>query len=557
MPGLSASLAAPVWLLDLEVGGAIYRYATAATEIGGYRYSPGLSALSMGSTRTLGSRTVDVTISAPVDWSLIEARGIPLADRKVTIRLLHPGDVWEQSRIYLVGYTQGVEYGPLGEPLSFTASEEVERRAWMLPNDQAIVSDETWPVRGGYDIGDGAEGKAYPIPIGYPGDHPKAGALVDIAEPAYELPWVEQDTATKTNERWLVALGTIAAAQITVHSVNSSQNYIDAADLSVSTQVDGLGVTVSYIQNSHIDDYGEYWGGFRRASGYGGGVVSPYTGQTLNGAGEVIRFLLGYFTDLRIDHGRMEANRAWLDRFKVDGVMGLNGAERVTDWLQREVLDHLPVLAVDGPNGLYYAPLRWDAEAHHAVARLNLDAGHASIVGGIKRWSEDVFNKFTAKYRPRKGKDYVSTRILTSLEGRLDYSSLTGSAYPPLSTLLPWMASGDPDTRISGDSLCRASQARFGVLEWSRDLSSCWHDDTANLILYYAAARWAWPKRTLQVQGGWHLAPLEPGDVVTVTRAADYLSDMPAIVIERTASATGIVLDLVLLDRPDRARQTV
>jgi hypothetical protein len=252
----------------------------------------------------------------------------------------------------------------------------------------------------------------------------------------------------------------------------------------------------------------------------------------------------------------MLAYQPFFDRFKIDAVIGRNGSEKVTDFLQRAILDIVPGFLVNGPDGLYLAPLRWDAEPHHRVAHIDIDKGHAAVIGSFAKWDEPVFNRFTIEYRPRWGDQYVSRRELTSIEN-VTAGALTGGVrFPPLSSSIPWYASGESDTRVAGSSLLRASQARFDIREHDPiQLASCWHDDTANLILWSLAQKHAWPKRIGRIEGP-HLSSLMPGDTITLTQAANRLSDHVAIVLDRFVSVENVSLEVVVLDSPWQPRAT-
>lgn len=557
MPGLSASRQDPNWLVDYDVGGHVYRFATTPTTVTGrngttYRYEAGLAPLETGLVRTFGAREMELQIDSQIDWAKIEARGIALESRRVIVRLHYSGEILEQCDQVLDGWVEGVAYSVVGEPLMLTVVGDIERGASVLPGAQGVASDETWPVRGGYTLASSAEGKTYPIPVGYPGDHPKPGGT-DVGEPAYPCLWIE----VGTDDRFLHAVGRIDAAQVVLWTdiAGAVQSYNDAT----AETTDSRGTLITYSETDVLtsDDKNEFFVGFRNASGFGGGILSPYTGGVLRGAGEVWRYFIDYFTDAKIDHARVLANQAFFDRFKIDAVIGMKGSEKVSDFLQRAVMDHLPAMMVDGPNGLYLAPMRWDAEKHHRVAHIDIDAGHASIVGTITKWDEPVYNRFTIEYRPRWGNLYVSRRELTAIE-LVTAASLTGGArFPPLSTSLPWIASAESDTRVAGSSLLRASQTRFGLLEHDViQLASCWDDDTANLILWYKAAQYAWPKRIGRIEGP-HLSTLMPGDIFTITSASHYLDEAIAMVIERPIGMAGVHVDFVLLDHPARTqRQT-
>ena len=561
MPGLVASRQALVQLLDYDVGGRVYRFATSPISITAasgqvYRYESGLELVELGMVRDFGAREVAVTVHSLIDWRKIEARGIALDDRRVVLRWYASGQALEQCDVALDGRVEGVAHMGQGEPITLQVVADTDYGAFALPGAQAVVSDQTWPVRALLEVSQSGEGTSYPIPVGYPGDHPKPGAVVDIAEPAYPSRWVEKDPIGNTPDHHLLALGRIDAEQITLFA--DLGGAIQSVDLPVFESNDGLDVLVSLAEvRIADDDTGQtFYAGMRRSSGWGGGIISPYTGQALNGAGEVFRYFVDYFTDERIDEARLIAYQPWFDRFKIDVVMGLQGSETPPDFLRRAVLDVLPGVMVYGPDGLYLAPLRWDAQKHQRVAHIDLDTSAATLDGSLSRWDEPVLNRFTIEYRPRYGDQYVSRRELTSIQ-QFTAGALTGGArFPPLSTSLPWYASAEQDLRVAGSSLLRRSQARFGLLEADPlKLASCWHDDTANLILWYQALRYAWPKRIGRMTGR-HLSTLLPGDVITLTQTENRLQEHVALVLDRVPTLSTVAIDFVVLDAPGEPRCT-
>jgi hypothetical protein len=561
MPGLSHTKRQAFWLLDYDVGGRVYRFATDRVDVTTnagitYRYEPGLQPLEVGSTRFLGRRALSVGIDSVEDWSKVRERGIALDLRRVDLRLHFSGDDLETADTYISGESEGAEYGEPGEPLTFSIVDDAAKFAVDLPAATSIVNDDTWPVRttpAVFTLPDDFDGYIYPVIFGFPGHHPKPGAAADLAEPAVPAAWVEKDPADPGVQagRFIFAVGKLAAAQVTIYNFDNDPLWSDT-DLSVSTTTDGLGTTVSHVDTLFQQTGGlDLWVGFRNESGWGGGLNSPYTGNVMWGAGEIARFLLDYFAPgVKIDESRMVAAQAWLDRFKVDGYIG----ERVNaiEWLDQQVLADLPVLGVSSGDGLWFAPLKWDATAQDAVALLNADIQMVQRDGPIAVWDQPVYNSFTIDYRPLRGGDtWGSRRTLTSISGNLWEAMTTGAGITPGSTVLPWMATTQKDLRVLGSALCKASQARFGMREMPMlQRAQCWDDGTAQLILYYLALKYAWPKRQARYVGGIELSSLLPGDVVLLTDSDVNLDAHVCLVLERTTSTSQVSLDLVLLDHP-------
>ena len=313
--GLAWKESGAVWLVDFNVHGRIFRYAnrrvTVSTNAGdALVYESGLGEdLSLSALQIFGRNSTDLSIHTNEDWPRIVARGAQIERQPVTVRLWYPGQTLEQASSYLDGESDGVKIGDQGARLSLSVVDDADTKARQLPPAQAQANDETWPVNAGFTLATGAIGLPIPVLIGYPGDHPKTGASVDIAQAAFRLPYVErQDPYTDgTGDKYAVAFGRIDAAQIQLYDYEGTLNPTPDATTEIA---DNLGQTITTIQNGllNMPEDGEVWGGLRNASSWGGGLLSPYSGGVLRGAGEVIRYVLEYFTNHRVDRARMAAN---------------------------------------------------------------------------------------------------------------------------------------------------------------------------------------------------------------------------------------------------------
>ena len=557
--GLTREIREPVWLCDFDVGGRVYRWATKATAVTNeagdtFQYMSGLSPLALGSTRTLARRTVRVRAHTNDDWPGIAARGIPLERRRVVVRYWLTGQTLEQAEVFLDGETERVKFDEQGTPVELEVVEDPTYGALTLPPAQAAATDETWPVNAGFILPVATDGQIVPVVIGYPGDHPKGAGITDIAEAAVRAPYVERQDpyVNGTGDKYAVAFGKVDAAQVQMYDYDGVTASFAAAQPSTATTADSLGQATTTITQALLDvpEAAEIWVGFRNASGWGGGLKSPYSSGVLRGAGEVARYILDYFAAERLDLGRMRAYQPWMDRFKVDAA--IMERQNPVEWLLQNVLAYLPVLPVVGPQGLYFAPMKWDATSIDAVAHLDADNGMVSRVGRPEIWREPIYNLFTLDYRPvRGGAQWASRRVLSSVTGNLYDITTSGANLPPFSTSLPWMATSENDARIYGSALCRWSQSQeWGVREWEIQHKALWDDTTAALILYYASLKHAVPKRLVSYEGGLDLRSLSPGQVVTVTDSDIDLAAQVGIVLERMVSTTSVQLEIVLLEHP-------
>jgi len=536
-----------VWLLDFTAGGVVYRFATTSTVVAladgsTIQYAGGLNELTLGSASQSGERSESVVVASSVDWFAVKARGATLRDQQATVRLYTEGDVLETARMYLRGRTTSPKHGTIGEPLTLTIRENASDQAFEFPLAQAVVEDETWPVTPANIIVDKNQGKPYPLVIGIPGHHPKAGTAYrpEMASPAI---YAEYKATATTAGQMVIADGHIAAATVPLYD---ALNFGTSFDKAVTLTTDALGRRVSVIQNapaaaSDVDL--EWWVGFGNAGVYGGGRLNPYGAGYLRGAGDVIRWVLEECTTLDVDTAAVIGAAAWLNRWKVDAV--INQSINMLDWLDSEVLAHIPVIRVNGPRGIYYAPMRWDAVDSDVVAHLR--PGMVSRASDETQYDDEIRNLLTIQYRPqRDGTAYGSRRVLGPEYGRHE------SGWGVLGmTSLPWNTTTFEDVRFFADPLCRWSYAYNGPREWTGTNSSCWDDASVALSLDYMALRYATQKRMVRYGGPMgQLEGLEPGAVVRLTDPEIYVDAVLALVVERLTSTTQVYLDLVILDDP-------
>lgn len=536
-----------VWLLDFTAGGVVYRFATSATVVAladgsTIQYSGGLNELTLGSASQSGERSESVVVASSVDWFAVKARGATLRNQQATVRFYVEGDVLETARVYLRGRTTAPKHGAIGEPLTLTIRENASDQAFNFPLAQAVVEDETWPVTAANIIVDKNQGKPYPLVIGIPGHHPKAGTTYrpEMASPAI---YAEYKATATTAGQMVIADGHIAATSVPLYD---ALNFGTSLDKPVTLTTDALGRRVSVIQNAPLsasDVDLEWWVGFGNAGVYGGGRLNPYGGGYLRGAGDVIRWVLEECTTLDVDTAAVIGAAAWLNRWKVDAVV--NQSINMLDWLDSEVLAHIPVIRVNGPRGIYYAPMRWDAVDSDVVAHLR--PGMVSRASDETQYDDEIRNSMSIQYRPqRDGTAFGSRRVLGPEYGRHE------SGWGVLGmTSLPWNTTTFEDVRFFADPLCRWSYAYNGPREWSGTNSSCWDDASIALSLDYMALRYATQKRMVRYGGPMgQLEGLEPGAVVRLTDPEMYVDAVLALVVERLTSTTQVYLDLVILDDP-------
>lgn len=524
------------WLLDIEIGGVVYRFASSALEVTDaagdtHRYLEGLSDPQASLVQDgAAESSAQIGIASETDWAKLEARGYTLERAPGILRRWWEGTTLDRARVYLRGLATAAEYGAAGEAIAFTLARSPSLESRDITDAQMIIDATTWPVRTSpaYATQEKVVGASYQRIIGAPGNDP-AAAAPRAAVPALLV----EGRAADSSSGVLLCSGPMHAGAVRLHNVTAELDD-DATPIATA---DLLGRPVTYCQfasisllNSITD---EYWYGLQADSTYGGGTPNPYRpGEMLRGAGDVIAWALTEYTDLRVDRAQMATHEDWLNSFHVDSY--LNTPTDAWAWLTSAVLSWLPVVARESVHGLYFLPVRWDYTIRDVSAWLSVERGDIARAGNVRRLSQPIYNEITIQYRPkREGNKWHSTRTITANAGTLSVS-----------------AEVTEDTRIGGSHLAQLSQARYGVRPYTVSIHHTWSDDTAELVAALLMQRYAWPKRTIQYAAAAEWEAIEPGSAVAITDADLYLTDAIAYVVDVTPTGGGVVLDLILIDHP-------
>ena len=530
MPTYAEARGRPYWLLDLEVAGTVYRFASAAVSVidaGGvsHQYREGLAEPAASLVQAgAAESSVALSVLSGVDWALIESQGHTLERARGILRRWWAGGVLERSRVYLRGLALDIQYGEKGEPLAFSLVRSPRLEADTLPDTQAVVDSSSWPVITFRPTPDKSIGVGIPIIVGCPG-HDPAAANPHAAVP---VPYVEYSGTV--DGKIAVYMGPMHAAAVQLHN----RTFGTTEQRTPFLTPDLLGRDVSVVTfggGVQIGETDEFWIGLQDDATFGGGLASPVGPGPLRGAGDVISWALVEHSGMTIDAGRMAAAADWLNRFSVDSY--LNAPTNVWDWLTAAVLSWLPVVPRESAAGLYFQPIRWDYTLTDVVAFLDV-ARDVQRAGPIGRLKQPIYNEITVRYRPssESGKWHTS-RTVTATAGTLSTTDTTTT-----------------DARVAGSFYAARSQAIHGVRPYVVDIAATWDDTTASLVAELLISRYAWPKRTVQYTGGRDLEALEPGQAVAITDPSVHLDEALAILVDIMPTAGGVRLDLILLDHP-------
>lgn len=547
-----------VWLLAYRLGGSTYRFATEPVEVlaasgATTRWAEGLGSFDGALPRSATSAAVSIA-GGSVDWAELQARGLDLASGRATLYRWFPGQKLEEAEVLLEGNVDDPEWGDIDEAFEFSLIADPWREQSVVPVRGMTIDATTWPVQFAagttganvWSIDEPALGAMYPIPIGRPGAAgwdglgtlQRAGGAI-TAVPAY---LVEYSAGAQhvNNSRLLIAGCDIQADQVLIFDASDGKSEFFAVNYTTDLQ----GRRVAYVSPGD-GTVVRPWTGHEYYSSFGpgrGGIWNVDRTDYARGAGEVLAVLYtqllprispGDAMALPIDRGRMLAQRAYLDRFNIDGVM----REQMTihDWVLRNLAPILPIEWVRGPNGWYWLAWRWDATADDVVAELDADAGRVQRASRHRAiGTAQLRSVFRFEYGAGADGGYTRRRVLAP-----DYDANDDRVRPNLRC---WLARSRIQQRIGGS----------GIAEWAGGSQVVQDDATADRIVEWLAARYATPPTAAIYEGGPELESLALGDVVRLTDSEMYLDSRLALVRDVTPGVQTTV-ELEILTDPLRA----
>ncbi|MEM6931862.1 MAG: hypothetical protein AAF602_33325, partial [Myxococcota bacterium] len=291
------------WLLDLEVSGQVFRFATVPLEVLDFQgdtvvYAEGLGELETGfSSLASTEASVDIALDAPESWAELVARLRALERSPATLRRWFPTQTIEQARVVLRGEVTGVTYGEQLEPFGFTLQRSVRRQSRAVPTPGMVVDDTTWPVRSGWVVDEKIIGRSYPVIIGFPGLNPSGAPY-----PASPGLLVETEGTDNTDLVMIAGHRTDAgrgAVGVWLYRYTADAAPVAAFTFSSAISSDGQGRSVTTVSpglslGATLQPGEELWVGWTTS---GGGLLASTAGGVLRGAGDVIVWLLQTFSD--------------------------------------------------------------------------------------------------------------------------------------------------------------------------------------------------------------------------------------------------------------------
>ena len=525
-------------LLDLELPGMVLRYTSGSEPISitnaagrSLLYSPGFSRVSLERSPGSVGSGLPIQIDAPdgVSWARLRARGHRFEAMRAVVRHHYDGQTIEEAEAYEWGRVVDPSYGDESQPLTFKIERQLSASGSFPPPSHRI-DDQTFAVA---TIDERVYGSTYPVVFGHPGL--VGGSIAAPTTPAYLVLFT---TDVATTNRWLIADGRVQAKGSTVTLYDIDDPSITPVALTVKEDKDLLGQWYSYVDSAS-------WGGttnkgneFRVAwsTTAAGGVWNARRTAALRGAGEIMLYLLlTYAPWIRIDAGRMEAQRAFFDRYKFD-----IGTTKIVDawpFILSNILPMLPADIVETSEGIYFQRRRLDATRTSIVGE-RLDStpntGNVYRTTKISGGGGDVANRITLRYG-RGGTDQRYLRAVT-------IDATANSA----------------NTSAIASRRCAESQRLFerpgrpgsGVRPLELESKVIYDDSTARQVVQDKALELALPPELVKVSGGAELDAVDVNDAKLWNDDDLLVTDRVTVCRRKVISEDVVELTLLLIVAP-------
>lgn len=246
-----------VWLLDLDVGGAMQYLSTRPVHFDDRQYRGGMDSVvlreSIGQLGSLpDTRSAVVDLLPDIDPALLASYGHDLAAGRGTLTLWDTDEPEYRAEVHLRdGRVAAPDIGERDQAVSLTLSgEPYDDRTPFVP-EEASVTQETWP-----QARQDAYGRRYPMPMGSPGDATEMydgspGGLWFTGLPGSPVPVVEVETATGLADTVLIAGEPVDATEVLL-LYEGQGGYRFSSVLTVTTSADGLGRQVAIADISAL-----------------------------------------------------------------------------------------------------------------------------------------------------------------------------------------------------------------------------------------------------------------------------------------------------------------
>jgi hypothetical protein len=404
---------------------------------------------------------------------------------------LHPAGSTSRQAVF-TGEVTAFEFERKDDPVTLTASAS-------LGDDVGTVHGP-WDKQRHIDIvrDDEQQDTWLPVVFGAPGNGSASSAPEDhmFGGPGFGMTQLVAPLKAAIVSSHLTKAGDTSD---TVFWWNKTKDYSGSVTVSHLDTVRGSAVSIVDITGAASPEWetgDEIWIDW---GGSDGGMMSQ-DGTLIRGAGDVLHWMATRARGLTLDLPRIESAKDVLNRYKIDAaIWGADGETvRPMEWVNEYLVPMLPISAVMGPEGLYFAVWRPDATKHDAVAAIDAKSGGNAVrMGEVESTDlEDVANDITVRYGvdAKSGKATKERRV-----------------------------TGDQEVAAEGGTIRRGiwaqrSHHRLGQrIGKSIELPAVWDDATAEMSLMWLERRSALPSYSVSYRVRPELAYLYPGAVATLT----------------------------------------
>ena len=532
-----------VWLLDLTLGGTVFRFATKAASAsdGTYTrvYSAGLQPVTVdiggdGPSGRSVALTVDAVPQGYDGWLDVPGIRGMLEAGSAVLRRWREGEDLRKARVMARGSLTNPSVSRGAAPLVLSLESPPWADGTRVIRQTHMVTTASYPTptaktTTSAEVDPQVYGSYPPVVIGYPGDVRTIGSATGTpTETAVKGP-PDQSTLRPFDAAW-AELGEGSPGlkvemnagvwnwwdriAIASHPVAASSVIVwDQSDqrwdlMTVSHGLSALGETFAYVDYS---DASGMWLRTFETAGHelwivwteenGGGLRSD-SGGTMEGLGEVLRWMLAKM-DSPVSLAAQQGERAVLDSYKLSAY--INTDITVWDWVTTEVIGLFPVRWVEDSDGGYLR--HWDlTPGVPVVADLHTTRMGLEVVSDLLCDTSDVRNFLTLRYS--YGPDGVHKSITFAAEA------------------------GPSGSDQRAHPVCTRSEARYGRRAYTWESRIIKDNSTATRTLAALAREHAlapWSLVLSDPESRW-LEHLRIGDRIKLTAPDENLTDTGCIV---------------------------
>ena len=550
----------PVFLLEVFWEGFTYRFASFGVELesveGSIYFSGGLNdpeleekMESIQADPESGSIAIEVVFPVDLVQKYIEeGKSLESATAELSMVLDDCRGRIVQTYEDRIKLFSGVIIQPIiGDPEQPTgyATFSIERNPLnapktLIPSGWRIELNNTF-APSPEDIGESSYGKVYPFVFGEAKEYPISNDV--YVTPAYIIRR-DRSSIHTTDPRadiidLMIAGHDVEATQVSIIDFEGNTgtfNVLKTTDLkgqvysyiriqpysySAPTFTKLTDIVTPFMEGSTTSTP-EYWISWTN----GGAYPNPYGSGSMEGAGDLIRYMLS-ISGVLVDLESWNNIAQFLNAYVFAGY--INDPEITAyEWIMTNIVEYLPVEIVNGFNGLRgVIPLYYKSTYIQPRINLVLDSG-AYQISPLEPLNEpdDVVNRLLFRFAYNSvSKEYATRYNLNSSLLPVDYTYI--------------------DTNIESALL---SYTRYGDRYKEEECLFCYDFRTAGKISTYIVRSNAFTKIGFTIQTDVQFGYLDIGDVISITSTKLYMEAVRVQIIGKLWSDNSWIYNLMLED---------